>query len=459
MKQILTIILFFLSLTVAAQMETVVLGKIPENQRNEVHKKGISEITISYGDIFADEEKTFRSKLSDSLTFCVKVPLIFDKQIVNINFSEQINFNIFVSVGDTTSLEIDMKNVPEWRPFVFRAYYEYVKFSGRNADVNAALASEIFRDCLSLIEVWKQERTHKIKNYPETIDFFNQRKRELVAAFDSVFQQIDLTSYSAETKSFIKAELNGYASNYFMRKIRNIRKVYCYGLTYKKLKKDNYRLDMDSATLSFIDSFDFNDDNIKSTSQFYETAILLQDAFAAPFPGEKRVRPEVIFTNNDIVLQYVTNQDIMLQKSQNAPANCFTVKSTSQKDIWFEIFDSRRGHVVIVDFWYPNCSGCLFAQREISKIQPELLSQGVEFVYISTEKNAELCDYYKVSANLKGDSYLLTAQQFDELSKKYKINVWPRYLIIGKDGEIAYSSAGYRGNDFFRSKIEAELKK
>ena len=47
----------------------------------------------------------------------------------------------------------------------------------------------------------------------------------------------------------------------------------------------------------------------------------------------------------------------------------------------------------------------------------------------------------------------------DELSKKYKINVWPRYLIIGKDGKIAYSSAGYRGNDFFRAKIEAELKK
>ena len=92
------------------------------------------------------------------------------------------------------------------------------------------------------------------------------------------------------------------------------------------------------------------------------------------------------------------------------------------------------------------------------KIEPELISQGVDFVYITHEKKASLRDYYKASSMFNGDSYLLNDDQFKAFFKKHKITSWPHYMIIDKNGNISYFGE-FNNLEYFKPKVEEALKK
>ena len=185
MKHIFTILLLILPLMVSAKKSAFIVGKIPENQRSEVQNKHISDISASYGDIFEDRDLFFRTNLSDNLNFCLEVPLNFDKQVVKFNIAGMIEYNVFVSAGDTTFMEIDLHNAN----YIQSAFYDYefVKFSGKNADINTALASKMFKEFLDKLNIIIPAKNNKIKEYPVTAETFNNIVTEEVTRIKSIF--------------------------------------------------------------------------------------------------------------------------------------------------------------------------------------------------------------------------------------------------------------------------------
>ncbi len=119
-----------------------------------------------------------------------------------------------------------------------------------------------------------------------------------------------------------------------------------------------------------------------------------------------------------------------------------------------------KGKVTLIDFWATWCGPCRMAMKEIDAIKPELIKQGVKFVYVTGETSPE-ATWKEMITGIEGDHYRLTKAQWDELCTRLQIPGIPSYMLLGKDGSVAYSNlteGGYPGNDVIKTEIEKALK-
>ena len=99
-----------------------------------------------------------------------------------------------------------------------------------------------------------------------------------------------------------------------------------------------------------------------------------------------------------------------------------------------------RGDVVVLDFWGTWCLPCKKASPEIQKLHDEYKSKPVKIYGLAVRESSD----DKPIAYMKDNKYtyglLLKA---DETAKTYRVKVFPSYFVIGKAGEIVYTTNGY----------------
>ncbi len=130
-------------------------------------------------------------------------------------------------------------------------------------------------------------------------------------------------------------------------------------------------------------------------------------------------------------------------------------------DILPAITKNYAGKVVVVDFWATWCPPCRAAMKTIDAIKPDLQKKGVEFVYITGE-TSPLDAWQKMTPAITGDHYRLTKEQWAELCTQLNIPGIPAYMILNKDGSVAYSNlteGGYPGNEVIQNNAEVALTK
>jgi len=98
-----------------------------------------------------------------------------------------------------------------------------------------------------------------------------------------------------------------------------------------------------------------------------------------------------------------------------------------------------KEELVLLEFWFPHCKGCVLATPEINKIQEKYKNKGLMVLGIEiTEKpESDLIEYIQ-----EQKIEYPTLYNGKETAKKYGVYAAPSFFLIDKKGKIIYTSVG-----------------
>ncbi len=97
-------------------------------------------------------------------------------------------------------------------------------------------------------------------------------------------------------------------------------------------------------------------------------------------------------------------------------------------------------NLVLLEFWFPYCKGCVQAVPELNKIYKKYKDNGLSMYGIEFTKKSEqvLVEYIE-----KQKIQFATLFRGKDISKDYKVYAAPTFFLIDKNGKIIYTSVGF----------------
>lgn len=121
---------------------------------------------------------------------------------------------------------------------------------------------------------------------------------------------------------------------------------------------------------------------------------------------------------------------------------------------WINTAD-LKGKVIVLNFWFIGCLGCMDEIPKLQTVADKFRgNDDVVFVAVSTNTPQEL----RAFRDREGFKYRHIGKAL-ALSKLFNFVGYPKNIVIGRDGKIAYWRSRIYAWDKFESVINAELAK
>jgi peroxiredoxin len=101
---------------------------------------------------------------------------------------------------------------------------------------------------------------------------------------------------------------------------------------------------------------------------------------------------------------------------------------------------SQRGYVVVLDFWGSWHPPCRKSTAEVQKIAAAYKDKTVKVMGLSVREGSDAAPAKFFKDNNLTYTLLLKG---DDAAKAYRVRKYPMLFVLGKEGEIVYSVAGY----------------
>lgn len=125
----------------------------------------------------------------------------------------------------------------------------------------------------------------------------------------------------------------------------------------------------------------------------------------------------------------------------------FTLKTFDDKTVSSESF---KGRIVLLDFWEVWCGPCIASMPKVQSLYETYGSKGLAVYGIVTEKGS--LDAARKMAKMKQASFPMLIGD-EKITADYAVTAIPLYVLINKQGKIAFVSEGYT------SELEVRIKK
>ncbi len=124
---------------------------------------------------------------------------------------------------------------------------------------------------------------------------------------------------------------------------------------------------------------------------------------------------------------------------KNKPAPGFTLKDESGKTVSLNQF---KGKLIYLKFWTSWCGDCIKQVVPQRKIEDQLAKDD-RIVFINISVDDDLQAWHKSVKRNKLIGYELISRDGDEdsIDDNYGISEIPRYILIGKDGNVLDNNA------------------
>jgi thiol-disulfide isomerase/thioredoxin len=138
--------------------------------------------------------------------------------------------------------------------------------------------------------------------------------------------------------------------------------------------------------------------------------------------------------------------------------NSVITASTKETLSWEHILEQHKGRLVYIDFWASWCVPCRKAMPASERLRKDYQSKPVSFVYLSIDSDFDNWKKANQAEDLgKQLSYLLVNGNQSQLAQVLKLDAIPRYLLIGKDGQIIHYNAPPPGSSEIKKLIDQVL--
>ena len=112
--------------------------------------------------------------------------------------------------------------------------------------------------------------------------------------------------------------------------------------------------------------------------------------------------------------------------------------------------DSIKGKVVLLEFWTTWCGFCYDEAAFVDKIGHELTGKGLILLAIDVGESKKTVKKY---LELHPRSCRIVMMEDTNLAAMYQATVYPIYVVIDRDGNIAGTQRGAGGEDALRRLI------
>ena len=114
---------------------------------------------------------------------------------------------------------------------------------------------------------------------------------------------------------------------------------------------------------------------------------------------------------------------------------------------------NQLGNLVLIEFWFPYCKGCVEAVPDMNKIQEKYKMKGLKVYGIETLNS----DYEKLSNYIKKYNIEYPNLYNGKLvSKEYEARVAPTFIILDRSGRYIYIKEGFNKKELIKT-IEETL--
>ncbi len=130
----------------------------------------------------------------------------------------------------------------------------------------------------------------------------------------------------------------------------------------------------------------------------------------------------------------------------------------SSETLWRHCFDKFKGKVVLVDIWNTWCPPCRQAIKEMKSLHEEFEGKDVEFVFL-TDNSSNSDELPKIFEGETISNNWIFDTEYKEFMNKFNLEGVPSFILIDKDGSVVDYHSGFRGNDYYKAKIDEVLRK
>lgn len=471
MKSIHTLLLALLCTGLSTQAQVYISGKISSPKSN------IIQFTAEFQE---DTEQPFTTQVDKSGHFRITIPLEKASYFELQHYNEVTT--LFLEPGDSLNIQMSTKK-----------FDENLKYSGRGAANNNYLAAEFLE--FGDYDNGKQPYFLQIQTLPskyelmeaksvalaamrKEIELLNKYKNELSPSFYKYRSlEIDYTwknvlmgmptfkAYYAEQKgeSFLTSSIpKAYYDFIDTTQLENLDALnighyhdYIEDVIYLKAE-ENMALN-DNSTVYF--------QNVVSTVERLIQPGVTRSKFLLGIIDDLGYELEPLLFQSHLNT-IMTSNDLNLAKSATILHERYSRLAKGNILPPLHAYDnqgqkvelaSMHGKVIYLDLWASWCVPCIQEFPKSKKLQETYAQNNdVIFVYISLDNNKK--KWTKAVKKYQLTGYQLHLNGFKhELPRYFSVNGIPRYILIGKKGEIIHASAPRPGSDKIRELINQAL--
>ncbi len=161
-------------------------------------------------------------------------------------------------------------------------------------------------------------------------------------------------------------------------------------------------------------------------------------------------------TSNFPYVEYL-RKEFLFRNSNEDKKELLSAASASES--WQNLINKHQGKLIFIDFWASWCVPCRIQMPQSKELARKYGPDQIKVLFISGDQSYN--DWLKAARSEKliiDDSFLIVNFDHSELKKKLKLNSFPRYVLIDRQGSLIDDHAPGPGTPELEQLISKYLK-